>query len=427
VKTAQWRSVAFTSWNAIGGAVGNRAHRFAVLAATAVLGACAATEPGVVAPPPPPPPSSPTQPPRTDSTSPFVIAPSPGVNESDQLLFVSLPPGAIPGGEMATIRDPHGAASVTATMIDGGFDPVRFPAVHGDTLAISVRIANVAAPMSFVIAVPRPARPIVVRTEPPPHKRDVPLNAGLRVVFSEPIDPATLTATTVQLRSGSLVIAGQLTLINGDHTVAEVVPAAPLTTNTDYELVVTQGITDVDGNPLAAPVSVPFTTAGPGESPGEIAFTDSTAADGRALYLMQSDGTGRRRIAIDTYEVNSLTFDGWSRISWSPDRRRLAFEAGGALFGVNTDGSALGMVRMQPGSSDIENGAQTWSPDGTRVAFGSFTWYWVDQGTGIYITDPMDLYHGLPGSVVPPTRLTVPAISNSKPGATTASMPCLTD
>ena len=55
------------------------------------------------------------------------------------LVYISLPPGAIPNGITATIRDFRNGGSTTAHVVNGGFDPAALPAIEGDTLAITVR------------------------------------------------------------------------------------------------------------------------------------------------------------------------------------------------------------------------------------------------------------------------------------------------
>jgi hypothetical protein len=53
--------------------------------------------------------------------------------------YIALPPGAIPGGSRAIIRNPRTASSVTMAMRDGGFDPGSVLAAPGDTLEIDVQ------------------------------------------------------------------------------------------------------------------------------------------------------------------------------------------------------------------------------------------------------------------------------------------------
>ena len=180
------------------------------------------------------------------------------------VIYVSLPPGTLPDGRSALVRDPHTEDSVAVAMVDGGFDPVAVGATAGDTIEVTVQGSGTGHPVTCRVAVPSSDPPIVVRTSPPPHKRDVPLNASIVVVFSEPIDGATLTDTTIRLRHGPAVVSGQLRFTDSAHTSAEFIPAAPLAESTDYELDLTKGIHDLDGDGLPVEVTVPFTTLTPG-------------------------------------------------------------------------------------------------------------------------------------------------------------------
>jgi hypothetical protein len=83
----------------------------------------------------------------------------------------------------------------------GGFDPVAISAEVGDTVDVSAESGNgqVVEVISLVVPPRRP--PTIVRILPPPNRRDVPLNAVIMVVFSEPIDPASIDATSLLLRS----------------------------------------------------------------------------------------------------------------------------------------------------------------------------------------------------------------------------------
>ena len=218
------------------------------------------TDPGTTPPPPPP-----------LAASPFAIsAPVQGASARATLTlsdppsgslvtYVSLPPNAIPGGTTASIRVPRTGATVTTGLIGGGFDPVAITALAGDTLTIVIEVSG-GGPKTFTRLVPASAPPIVIRSDPPSHKRDVPLNSIILIVFSQPIDSSTVNSTTVRLWRGSTPVAGTVRLADAAHLRAEFHPDTLLAAQTDYELLLGQGIRDVSGSPLHSVVAVPFTT-----------------------------------------------------------------------------------------------------------------------------------------------------------------------
>ncbi len=181
-----------------------------------------------------------------------------GSRELTAVVYVSLAEGEIPTGTSATIQNLRTGATVTTPMVAGGFDPVAVEAAAGDTLEIEV--SSGPNRLSFLLRVPATAPPIVVRTEPADGKRDVPLNARIVIVFSEPIDGNTLSGTTIRLKRGFVEVAGEVQFADAGQLTAEFVPAEPLAPSTEYKVLITQEIEDLDGEPLEEPVSVEFTT-----------------------------------------------------------------------------------------------------------------------------------------------------------------------
>jgi hypothetical protein len=177
--------------------------------------------------------------------------------------FVSLSPGAVPNGVAVTIRKQKGGDAVTVPIVDGGFDPIPVEASQGDVLIFEVQVAGGSSPLTLLRTVPARRPPKVVRTNPPPKKRDVALNASIIIVFSEPIDASTLADASVQLLQRGTRIAGRVELRDANSLTFAFVPAAPLSAATDYELLLTQGIRDQDGEPLETSATVPFTTRNP--------------------------------------------------------------------------------------------------------------------------------------------------------------------
>lgn len=178
---------------------------------------------------------------------------------ADSVVHVALAPGTAPAGISAAVRVVRSLTSVTVAVINGGFDPVPVVAQTGDSIELRVTDAADAVVASFGIVVRASRPPIVVRTDPPRRKRDVPLNSVMVIVFSEPVSPTSL-ATSVQLFQGTNTVSGSVVSVTPDGILTAFVPATPLRPNTDYRLVVTQGVTDLDGQPLEGGVTVDFTT-----------------------------------------------------------------------------------------------------------------------------------------------------------------------
>ena len=278
------------------------------------------------------------------------------------LVYISLPSGTVPDGDRASIENLRTSDVVTTTLLDGGFDPIGFPAVAGDSLRISIRRTGGGAPVELFYVVPIRRRPVVVRTDPPPWRPDVPLNAIHLVVFSEPIDERTATPVTVQIRRGAQVIPGTVRFRDSTRLFAEVQAGVTLQPATEYRLVISQGVRDQDGDALEAEVGISFTTSA---LAGRIAYYECCAAGGSApggIYVVDADGYGETPVARSGPPQNR-----WGNTlspAWSPDGTRIAFFDGNTLSIVNEDGSGGRSVTTVNYPS-----RPTWAPDGRRLAF----------------------------------------------------------
>jgi alpha-tubulin suppressor-like RCC1 family protein len=181
-----------------------------------------------------------------------------GARATASLAFVSLPPGAVPDGELVTVSNRASGETRTAPVVEGGFDPVAIPAAVGDTLDVAIQRANLPA-LHIPIIVPPRRPPIIVRTEPPKRKLDVPLSVAPYVVFSEPMEPQTVKPASVRLLLGGQPVAGTVTL-SADGLRSTFQPDVPLRGLTEYQLQVTTAVTDRSGDRLEDPLAVEFTT-----------------------------------------------------------------------------------------------------------------------------------------------------------------------
>ncbi|HEX6134053.1 MAG TPA: Ig-like domain-containing protein, partial [Longimicrobiales bacterium] len=199
-------------------------------------------------------------------------------------VFASAAVGSLGNAATARITNMSTGAAADVALTDGGFDPIGIAAGIGDTIRLTALTSSNVISMDRRVERERPPR--VVRTVPAARKRDVPLNAAVIVVFSEPVDPATLNSSSVRLRRADQAVAASVRFIDGQHLKARLEPAALLEPNTTYELAVSTAIRDLDGDHLEAPVTIEFSTGHTVNAAG--AYMDQshvTLAPGESLQL----------------------------------------------------------------------------------------------------------------------------------------------
>src|SRR3989442_5568985 len=287
---------------------------------------------------------------------PATAAPSPNASaspSSGSVVYVSLPPGSIPSGTFATLRNATTGQSVTVPVVNGGFDPVPVGAEVGDSLKVEVQRANGADPLHAVILVPATHPPVVVRTSPPHKKTDVPLNSVISVVFSEPIATTTITSTSVQVLRGGAPVAGSLRVGDAYQLTATFTPAALLSPRTDYGIVITTDVQGFDGEPLAADVTADFTTA------------DSVNAAIASVVVTPAVFDTIRTLG-DTFRLTALARDANGTaipdavINWSTSNASMPFviQAGGGIsFYTNRSGASVVLSPYASGSTGVQASA----------------------------------------------------------------------
>lgn len=183
---------------------------------------------------------------------------------ASEVVYVAIPPGRHANAVHAVIRHKASGLEMGAAVVDGGVDPVSVLAAEGDEIELLLLDGAGGTVATLNETVPRSRRPRVVRTIPPRRKTDVPRNARLTIIFTEPMDGGTVNGQTVRLMQGNTAVAGTVQFLNetldATRVSVEFVPDQPLTTLTEYQLVVTTGIRDLDGESLATTETVQFTT-----------------------------------------------------------------------------------------------------------------------------------------------------------------------
>ena len=295
----------------------------------------------------------------------------PGATTSGtNLVYVSLSPGTIPEGLTVAVDNVRTNERVTANVLEGGFDPIPIAAEVRDTLSVAVVVAG-GDRKEARFAVPPGRRLLVVRTDPPPGRRDVPLNSNLLVVFSEPVDPGSLVEGSIVLRRGTEIIPIGLELDAEKPWIVRVAPSGRLAPSTTYSLTLTSMLRDRDGESPGVESTVEFTTQDAAtllddaviafESTRDVGPGPGGTPNAPWIYLADADGN-----------VLSRPVRGYAP-AWSPDGRQIAFhrwsgitvgEGGLELAVVNIDGTGLTVVTTG-------GGWPSWSPDGSTIVYSS--------------------------------------------------------
>jgi len=317
-------------------------------------------------------PEDPGQPSGLIVSDPIDLDASDGSTHS--FVYVSALSGTFRGGLYVTLQnETRGGRAVSVPLASGGFDPIAIEAFAWDEVSRTVDDGTGQPGMRAVTRVPFDRRPEIVRTSPGQAGAGVAVDGPIIVVFSEPIDEATLAGGSINLTENGTGVDGTVQP-SADRLSAQLTPFDPLRPKTAYSLVIDARIRDLDGERLLETSVISFVT-GFGDEPPEMALDMSLEVsfmsyrDGNAeLYRSRMGGSNVVRLTTND------GFDG--EASWSPDGSKLAFVSArqrgpnGALldevdiYVMNADGS--GIVRMTTTGSARQ---PSWSPDGRMLAY----------------------------------------------------------
>ncbi|MBI1821811.1 MAG: Ig-like domain-containing protein, partial [Nitrospirae bacterium] len=103
-------------------------------------------------------------------------------------------------------------------------------------------------------------QPSVISYSPSYGQGGVPLNAKIKIVFSERINPLSVNGSSFRLNGPTGYVSGAIT-VSADQFSATYTPSSPLVANSYYSFNITNGVTDLAGNPLFNPFSSYFYTS----------------------------------------------------------------------------------------------------------------------------------------------------------------------
>lgn len=220
------------------------------------------------------------------SLEPAVSPRLPGVTGSGQfvLLRVPQPQGLISG----IVRNAAGQPAVgfpvqiggepwmTLTKGDGSYlilaaqgagTVLATDLTAGDSASVPVQVTSANNPVSANLNV-LPVGPHVASISPSAGAVRVPLISKVQIVFSEPVNPATVVGTGIQiLGTNGNAIAASLSL-DARKVKATLTPSSSLDAGTTYQVVLASSITDLSGMPLVGTNTFTFSTV-PSSRSGE--------------------------------------------------------------------------------------------------------------------------------------------------------------
>ena len=230
--------------------------------------------------------------------------------------------------------------------------------------------------------------PGVLDVSPRTGTQNLPVNATVTVLFSEPVSFTSITQQTVVLSTGGVPVNTQFAL-ERNNTVLRIKPAnlLSLQANKFYELTVTPGVLDLSGNSLGAIFSSSFTTGSATDTTGPTVTTFVPALNTTGVNRQTSVSMTFSE-PIDPITVTSSTVNVGNAVGTlqvSPDSRTVTFTPTFPFF-ANTSISIFAS-----GVEDLSGNSGSGSAGFiTAVAPGTVTATLATTATGV--ANPNTLY-----------------------------------
>ncbi|MDO8553045.1 MAG: Ig-like domain-containing protein, partial [bacterium] len=223
----------------------------------------------------------------------------------------------------ATITLKQGITPVSGTVTYAGVTAIFAPAValasstlYTATINTGAKdLAGNALASEFIWifstgVAPDTTPPTVSSTIPANAATGVAINSAMTAIFSEALNPLTVTTSTFTLKQGTTPVSGAVTYAG---VTATFTPAASLAPSTVYTATVTTGAKDLAGNALSSNYTLSFTTGGGGGGGNPVYTTPPTVSSSIPANLatgvaINSAMSGVFSEALDPLTVTTGTF-----------------------------------------------------------------------------------------------------------------------
>jgi hypothetical protein len=229
-----------------------------------------------------------------------------------------------------------------------------------------------------------PALTIVSSTVPANAATGVAIDVKIAAVFSEAMDPLTITTGTFTLKQGTAPVAGKVTYIG---TTATFNPTANLDPNTTYTATITTGAKNLAGTALASPFVWSFATS-PTRDTTRPTITFENPANGATGVAISQKIAVTFSEPMDPRTINKATFTLFQGIT--PIIGAVTYVGVTATFTPqgNLAPNTIYTVRIKPGAKDLAGNALASSAN-------AFVWSFTTGAT--------------PDTTAPTVSFTVPA------------------